>query len=417
VSLRAAISPYFSFGSLFFPMVGFYLVFVIGEIFYYQSIDALPDHFAQAMTDQIIALSIGSLLFVLLELQRRRQNVRGNLSADDTEDWRVSPRRVGVITASVAAILLAIGILKGINPLSNPLGFRQLIQGGGVAYLLFLFLFLLKVFGVSYFDAFHLRRLRRIDSLLAAGLMGFCLISGFTSLFIYFFFAGWVYLSVRYRVRIVRWYTILGFGLLLLFTPFYTLYRELAKAGVEIDAETIEQYLGRIQVNAVKVVFDRFDYFVNMISGSYIARLKSDPTYLLNVLDQAIPRSMYPEKSHNFSTLMTSWAFPDNFNAGVTGNFGFVSEFILYFGPAGVIAAGLFLGFLAYFCQRKFFKGTVSRKHALEYAAIVQPYFLAFPVAYINDGCLPTLLISILAWQLIRPIVVVGSEQSELDGR
>lgn len=404
----SGLRPYVSFGSLFFPMVAFYLVFIIGAIVFRYSDNSLPAFLSQAMQDQVVTFAVAIGLFLSLEVffrsRARRLIARQVVSGE--QKW-VSLRRLGVLTLGVALLLMSIGLSAGINPLTDPLSFRQLIQGGGVAYFLFLFLFMLKVFGVVFFESLYSRNVSSTDFLILGGVMAFCLTSGFTSLFVYFFLAGGTYLSVRRRVKIIRWYTVAGFSLLLILTPLYTLVRELAKGGIEVDASTLITYGEKLQGNIFLVIYERFDYFINMVRGSQVARVHSDPAYVLNFLDQVIPRSIYPEKSLNFSSLMTSWSYPDNFANGVTGNFGFVAEFILYFGDFGAIVAGIFLGVLASFCQRKYFWACDSRMRALEYTSIVQPYFLAFPVAYINDGCFPTLLISLVAWRVIKPFVTV----------
>ena len=121
------------------------------------------------------------------------------------------------------------------------------------------------------------------------------------------------------------------------FTPFYTMIREARMSGIDIDLESLIEYTDRFSVNYLSIIYDRFDYFDNIISGYWTALNNQNLTSLFGVFLQPFPRGLWPDKPYNFSTALTALVYPDNIAAGVTGNFGFISEFVYYFGWIGFL--------------------------------------------------------------------------------
>jgi hypothetical protein len=149
------------------------------------------------------------------------------------------------------------------------------------------------------------------------------------------------------------------------------------------------------------VIFDRFDYYDNAVAGSDVARLKQDFSYIFNLLAQPLPRSFFVDKPNNFSTLMTGWVYPSVLEIGVTANFGFIPEFLLYFGPLGLLIGGVYFGVLLYVIQACLFKARVSKTTAIFYCMVAWPYFVSFPSGYINDAGIPVLIINYIFWKFV----------------
>ncbi len=79
---------------------------------------------------------------------------------------------------------------------------------------------------------------------------------------------------------------------------------------------------------------------------------------------------------------------------GVTVNFGFINEFILYFGDIGPFVAGAFFGMLLCISHYYFVRGGNDGNTCLIYILGFYPYVSGFPVGFLNDMPLPTLIIS-----------------------
>jgi hypothetical protein len=136
------------------------------------------------------------------------------------------------------------------------------------------------------------------------------------------------------------------------------------------------------------------------VEGSSVAREHTDITKIFGIFFQAIPRSIFPDKPLNFSTEMTGWVYPENVLMGVTANFGFINEFILYFGELGVILAGIFIGLVFIWSYRAYIKSRSSSVSCIKYGLIVWPYFGSFVAGYFNDFGLPTLILNIIFFRI-----------------
>jgi hypothetical protein len=220
-------------------------------------------------------------------------------------------------------------------------------------------------------------------------------------MFAYFFLTGMLYFSSFYGTRVIRWYVMLGAVFLIILTPVYTVVRELLGSQAGIDLQVFVVLFDKFDRDFFGVIYDRFDYYDNVVAGSDVARLKQDFTYIFNLLAQPLPRSLFVDKPNNFSTLMTGWVYPSVLEIGVTANFGFVSEFLLYFGPLGLLVGGVYFGVILYVTQVCLFKARVSKTAAIFYCMVAWPYFVSFPSGYINDAGIPVLIINYIFWKFV----------------
>lgn len=395
------------FSSPWFSILAFYFLFVGGETLYYAVHNYDYPYFSQAAQDTVVAFSIPMLMWLGLFIYSKRRKVIEILYGQIESTKIIYSSSVGCsidissITRGVffsIFILLSLGIVNGVNPISDPLSFRQVIQGGGNSYFLLLFLFFYKLYGVCYFERVYLGIASLRYHVYALLVILFCFISGFTSLFMHMFISGLLYLNVRYSFRVFRPSVVIGFLALVVVTPFYTVVRELKKAGVEVDMSVISSQLEKMDVDPFKIFVDRFDYFDNFVAGSHFARLYQDPAKLIDFFYQPLPRSLFPDKAYNFSTTMTGYVYPANLDIGVTANFGFINEFILYFGDFGPVIAGVFLAFLTLLTYRVFVKAGFDGRTGALYSVVILPYFMSFPIGYYNDMGLPALILNLLFW-------------------
>lgn len=395
------------FSSPWFSIFAFYFLFIGGEALYYAAHEYDYPYFAQAAQDTIIAFSIPMLLWLGLFIYSKRRYIAKIIYGDDNVDRTSHLSSIGCtinisrITVGLFAsifILLFLGLKSGVNPISDPLSFRQIIQGGGNSYFLLLFLFFYKIYGVCYFERVYFGVPSMRYHVYALLVILFCFISGFTSLFIHMFISGLLYLNVRYSFRVFRPSVILGFLALVVVTPFYTVIRELKKAGVEVNMSVISSQMEKMDVDPFKIFVDRFDYFDNFVVGSHYARVHQDPSKIIDFFYQPLPRSLFPDKAYNFSTTMTGYVYPSNLDIGVTANFGFINEFILYFGDMGPVLAGIFLAMLTTITYKYFVKAKYNGRTGAFYSVVMLPYFMCFPIGYYNDMGLPALILNLLFW-------------------
>lgn len=297
----------------------------------------------------------------------------------------------------VPAVLLLIGAMQGINPLANPLGFRQLAQSQGMFYILSVFQFLLAA--ISIYIPYVTLVLKRRPSLgmiiLYMSSAAFAIISGFASMTAQLVIVPLFFWSVCYRKRIEIWLVFL-LPIIIIFTLFYSAYRDANFFGAHIDlSEAMHAVIER--PDAAKLALNRFDYLETYAEGHrYVSSLDPDwGASMLGVLLQPLPRALWPEKPDAFSTYMTRQILPQNVEIGVTANFNSLNEFTRAFGSAGVVIGGLLLAcvlVLAY----SVFDSAAGRPYLATYYVTVVLVFVStgFMGGFVNDQAFPQFVLN-----------------------
>ncbi|HKB92057.1 MAG TPA: hypothetical protein VKC60_16185, partial [Opitutaceae bacterium] len=241
-----------------------------------------------------------------------------------------------VMMIFIPAVLLLIGALQGINPMANPLGFRQLIQSKGMLYILSAYVFLLAE--ISIYVPYVVLVLRRRPSIgviiLYLWSAGFAIISGFASMIAQLVIVPLFFWSVCYRKRIELWVAFL-LPVIIIFTLFYSAYRDANFRGAHIDlSEAMHAVIDN--PDAAKFAMNRFDYLETYVDGHrYVSNLDPDwGASMLGVFLQPLPRGLWPDKPETFSTYMTGEILPQNLQIGVTATFNSLNEFTRAFGSA-----------------------------------------------------------------------------------
>lgn len=392
------------FSSPWFSMIAFYVVFVGGEFSYYYINGYAYPHIDLAFFDNVITFGTAAFLSLFLISHAKTSSPAHHCAPFPTQssfgndNCGLGPYRVQIGLLLSVVVLLLLGVKNGVNPIADPLGFRQVIQGGGNSYFLLLFLFFYKLYGVFYIEKIYLKEAKLRHHVFTGIVILFCLTSGFTSLFVHMFISGFIYLNLRYGFRVIRPSIVIGFMVLIISTPIYTVIRELKKNGVTIEMSVVYEHLEKMNLDPFKVLVDRFDYFDNFVVGAYYARLNQDYAKALDFFLQPLPRGMFPDKPYNFSTTMTGYVYPANLDIGVTANFGFINEFVLYFGDLGPLLAGIFLAVLTLFCYKQYLSAKTNGRTSAFYAVITLPYFMSFPIGYFNDMGLPALILNFIFW-------------------
>lgn len=384
----------------------FFSFFIFGELVFRCFRDELPLYHMQWLQDVVVTNSI-AFIFILfcfvIYLSKSKLNGKEQKSFLACSFSVKLKRRVICSTLMFVIILTLIGVMATGNPFANPLLFRQAIQGGGAAYFFVIFLVLLKLSGIIYFNELYFKRVKLLFHGYALFLIVFCLLTGFASLFAYFFIAGLMFINLKYNVKVVRWQLILGGFFLILLTPVYTLVRESLMFGDGNLLDVFNSFYDKVLSNVLLVVYNRFDYFDLQIAGSHVAREHADVNYIFYSFFQMIPRAIFPLKPPTYSTLMTEIYAPELIDMGVTINFGYINEFILYFGDYGPIVAGLFVGGLFFYC---FYRMNIARRNGwsgIGYIVILHAYTTAFMGGgYINDMPVAILVISCVVLTLMK---------------
>jgi hypothetical protein len=293
-------------------------------------------------------------------------------------------------------LLVALGLSFGLNPISNPLAFRQFIQSQGMFYLLSIYIFLLGA--VSIYVPYIIIAQRKMPSSLVmlayAVSAGFAIISGFASMIVSMITVPLFFWSVCYRKRIE-----LGLVLLLpvvvVFVVLYTAYRDANLSGSDISV-TDAIHLVADNPDAAANLLNRFDYLEGFAKAHRYLE-NQDPDWgasMIQVLLQPVPRALWPEKPDNFSTSMTRELLPDNLQIGVTANFNSLNEFVKSFGDLGVLVGGLFLAaiLVVTYCV---FDAAVDRPYlAVYYVIVLFNYFqMGFYAGFVNDLAFPSLVL------------------------
>lgn len=401
----------FRFGSPIFALAAFYAAFIGSEFLYRFFNENLPSGIGIFLVDNatVMVVLLSALLayeafgtqgITVFSSKSMSENTIINKRNKMHEHYKIS-LAVSDKTACAAilsmVVLLFIGMISGATPWSDPLAFRQVIQGGGRAYFLIVFLFFIKVYGCCVFYLMVNKSLVYRHYFFSFAIILFCVFSGFTSMFAHFFLAGFVFLSARYAMKVVSLKMVVLFVFLVVITPFYTIARQAINSGINVG-ESISAFLENQSNDLFLILFNRFDYFDNMVVASTVMRDNSNFNFIWSLFYQPFPRAFFPDKPTNYSTLSTSWVYPENIHVGATANFGFLGEFILYFGEIGVLLGAAFMAVLLVYSLHVFMSSRNSDERALYYTMVVYPYFCGFVIGYLNDMALPTLIISLILW-------------------
>ncbi len=315
-----------------------------------------------------------------------------------------------VMMIFIPAVLLLIGALQGINPMANPLGFRQLIQSKGMLYILSAYVFLLAE--ISIYVPYVVLVLRRRPSIgviiLYLWSAGFAIISGFASMIAQLVIVPLFFWSVCYRKRIELWVAFL-LPVIIIFTLFYSAYRDANFRGAHIDlSEAMHAVIDN--PDAAKFAMNRFDYLETYVDGHrYVSNLDPDwGASMLGVFLQPLPRGLWPDKPETFSTYMTGEILPQNLQIGVTATFNSLNEFTRAFGSAGVVIGGLFLActlVLAY----SVFNSAFGRPYLSTYYVTVVLIYVStgFTAGFVDDQALPQFILNNIYFFLFvrRPVL------------
>jgi hypothetical protein len=285
-------------------------------------------------------------------------------------------------------LLVALGLSNGVNPISNPLAFRQFIQSKGMFYLLSVYIFLLNA--ISIYVPYVVIKERKLPSVvvIVAYLVAaaFALISGFASMIVNVITVPLLFWSACYRKRI-------EFGLIFLlpvvvaFTVLYSAYRDLNLSGSGIS---ISSAIVTVTDNpaAAANAFNRFDYLENFAKGERYLETQ-DPDWgasLVEVFMQPVPRAFWPQKPENFSTSMTRQLLPQNLAIGVTANFNSLSEFVQAFGGFGILIGGVILAFILAIAYCVFDATEDNPYLAVYYIVVLLGYVgTGFYAGFVND--------------------------------
>lgn len=402
----------FRLGSPLQLLLGFYIVFVGFKYFYMKDAGELPPGADQFVWDHLIVFGFMTAVLILLKISGYfRESVHIKPRLDQDYSLQAIRRSENAMLVSIA-MLIAVGAMGGVFPWSDPLGFRQEIQGGGKSYFFLFFYFYLKLYGCLFFLMRKRGWMTARSWLCFFILLVFSLISGFGSAFALIFLTGYVFLSARFRQKVISITLLLIATIAVVSTPYYTVIREAIRFGGGFDWDLITNIADRRSGDFLAVLVNRFDYGNNFIIASEVMRDHVDPLLALNLFAQPIPRGLFPAKPDNFSTMATKWIYPEVVDIGVTANFGFISEFILYFGDFGIIIAALFITTIMAWGIKKFIQSKESDSAAIFYAVIIYYFVCAFPAGYINDMAIPALLMNLLFWAIHQKFILRGSPQS-----
>ena len=389
----------------------FYLVFFVGDMLAQGESTSYCVSLGQPLSLNPIALMsistfLGLVVYIILSICFYRKNLRAGTPCGlrnrlvCSDSVAKMARRASVMTLCGVFLILAPCIILGINPIFNPLGFRQFMQSQGMAYIMIPTFMLMKSLGALFAvyvvicgGALKGAKCAPLIFKVALAVSGiFLILSGFSSgvfliLIFYLLFKNLVWGAP------IRGILFLIAILMLPFTAMYTTYRESARSGEAVEIGTIVSNFS--DGNFIHQLSDRFDYFdLSILGGGSLLLGNAEPEKLADLFIQPIPRALLPDKPLNFSSLMTSRVFPEVFSQGVTGNYGGFNEFLLYFGLNSVFMYGMFWGFVMFVAGFAFKRSSGNIENGLLYLLLIYGYSTAYICGYLNDMPLPCLLIS-----------------------
>jgi hypothetical protein len=310
---------------------------------------------------------------------------------------------------ALPVFLVVLGLALGLNPLSNPLGFRQFIQSQGMFYLLSVYIFLLGA--ISIYVPYVVVTQRKAPSMIVviAYLVsaGFAVISGFASMIVSMITVPLFFWSVCFRKRIELALIVL-LPVVVAFTLLYSAYRDVNLSGSGFSVSEAIAIVTEDPAAAANAL-NRFDYLENFAKAHrYLAT--EDPDWgasMIGVILQPVPRALWREKPDNFSTSMTRELLPQNLEIGVTANFNSLNEFIRAFGSLGIVIGGVVLAIIlaTTYCV---FDAAVDKPYLATYYVVVLFKYvgMGFYAGFVNDLALDAFVLeNIFFWLFIRKCV------------
>lgn len=354
-----------------------------------------------ASKSMLIYIIIAFVVFVLTNLANSRPLKAGNYQ------FYLSKLAI-IFSIGIPIALIFSALIFNINPVENPLIFRQYVQSNGMYYFLAVYIFFLKLYSIYIPYIYFIRheKLLKSDLLCYLVLITFSLFSGFSSLMIFFLLYPLLFFSICYAKRFYEFIIYLSTPVALIFVLVYSYYRDNRFYGYSVSIyESLVNVIEHQDFSAR--LFNRFDY-LEMYTKGYLVLSNVFLDFKANFLTifiQLVPRSIWPEKPLNFSSAMTADIIPENFSNGVTANFNSLNEFIYNFGSFGIILGGVILGFIIYLTYFYYKRSYFNPYASLFYLMIIFPYFsMGFISGFINDLALPSLLINLLLFKLfVKP--------------
>jgi len=304
----------------------------------------------------------------------------------------------------IPLILFTLGIINGVNPIDNPLGFRQIIQSNGFYYLLSIEIYLLNVLSVYIvYQWFTFRKLPdTLFLLIYAYSFVFSIFSGFASLSLIFIILPLFFYNLCHGKRIEK-YFLYASPFVAIYVMIYSAYRDGNFSGGNISLyQSLLKVLDRDDL--LLSIYNRFDYLEMHTKGQmFISDGHVEPFYsLINLLYAPIPRFFFPDKPLNFSQIFTVNLLPQNFEIGVTANFGALNEFSYNFGQFfGIVVGSIFLGCVLAVVYRFFLRSKNNPYTSIFYLSVIFPYFCSGIIAgFIHDLALPMLILNLIYFNI-----------------
>ncbi len=349
-----------------------------------------------------LAAYLGIAFLLALPFCNPRRERSGLARLRNQSPFALTHVALGLLFA-VPSILVVLGLAIGVNPVSNPLAFRQFIQSQGMFYVLSVYIFLMSAISIYVPYVAIIQRRAPSTIIMVAYLVtaAFAIVSGFASMIVSMITVPLFFWSVCFRKRI-------ELGLIFLlpivvgFTLLYSAYRDvnLSGSGVSLSDAIV---VVTDNPTAAKQALNRFDYLENYAKAHRYLETQ-DPDWgasLLDVFVQPVPRAIWPEKPENFSTSMTRELLPQNLAIGVTANFNSLNEFIKAFGPAGILVGSVILAVIlvATYCV---FDAAADEPYLAAYYVIVLFKYvgIGFYAGFVNDLAFDVFLLENIYFRL-----------------
>jgi hypothetical protein len=264
------------FGFLF----AFFGIFFVSKYFYhiYTNSSFLEDISPGLINENLYAISL--FLFLSYLISYFLINIKNNKIY--INNYFKLNKISYIFAILIPLILFTIGIFKGINPLNNPLGFRQLIQSNGFFYLLSIELYLINVLSIYIIYQWFKNR-KMPDALLLITYVYsfvFSIYSGFGSMALTFFVAPLFFYNLCFGKRIEK-YFLYASPFVAIYVMIYSAYRD-----ANLNDTNISLYQSLIKVlerdDLLLSIYNRFDYLEMYTKGqAFISAGHMDPLYSL----------------------------------------------------------------------------------------------------------------------------------------
>ena len=287
------------------------------------------------------------------------------------------------LTLPLATILLGYRVL-GEWPWSAPVLFRAFIQSGGMMYIYIVNMMLVQIAIVVAVKSVFLNK-KAPPAWFFIGFpisLLYALNTGFTSSVLMIFFPAVMYLIFR-----KGWRLELILPILLPILIFYTFAHSLYKTG---QSESMSSAVLTMKDNPDwdYGFFNRLDYPEQYVRATNFTLndAEADRGNILGAIVQPIPRAFWQDKPLTYSSYMTKSLTPQNFYAGITANFGGLTEMMNAAGVLGIFLAIILWTLLFMFGNKIYVRACCSDWWFLFYTTVVlQIIGSSLIVAFFND--------------------------------